>query len=91
MHRSASLVSEVRLIRRHNQPESDEQAACFIKMSIHHFPHPPKRRRGYRPAIVAIVVLALVVVGIVLKNMREQQPASSVPEVSGGTGPAVPR
>jgi hypothetical protein len=60
-------------------------------MSIHHFPHPPKRRRGYRPAIVAIVVLALVVVGIALKNMREELPAPSVPEESAGSGLAVPR
>jgi hypothetical protein len=62
-------------------------------MSIHHFPHPPKRRRGYRPAIVAIVVLGLVVVGIVLKNTREQQTATSLPEETAGepSGLAVPR
>jgi hypothetical protein len=60
-------------------------------MSIHHFPHPPKRRRGYRPAIVELVILALVVVGIVLKNMREEQPAPSVREESAGSGLAVPR
>jgi hypothetical protein len=59
-------------------------------MSIHHFPHPPKRRRGYRPAIVVILVLALVMVGVVLKNMREEQTSTSVPEETAGENSGLP-
>jgi hypothetical protein len=53
-------------------------------MANHERSSPPtgKRRRGYRPAIVLFVVLAAVVIGIVLKNTREQQTATNAPEPS---------
>jgi hypothetical protein len=56
-------------------------------------PETRKRRRGYRPVIVLIAVLVLVVVGIVLKNTREQQTAINAPEQTAGEnpGPAEPK
>jgi len=44
-------------------------------------PSTGKPRHGYRPAIVASVILAAVVIGIVLKfNTREQPTTTTAPE-----------
>jgi hypothetical protein len=41
-----------------------------------------QRSRGYRPAFVLLVALAAVVIGVVLKNTREQQIATNEPGLS---------
>jgi hypothetical protein len=56
-------------------------------------PETRKRGRGYRPAIVLIAALVAVVVGVVLKNIREQQTAINAPEQTTreNPGPADPK
>jgi hypothetical protein len=41
-----------------------------------------QRRHGYPPAFVLLVALAAVVIGVVLKNTREQQIAANEPVLS---------
>jgi hypothetical protein len=53
-----------------------------------------KRRRGYRPAIVLLVLLAAVMIGVILKfSTREQRSAIIAPEQTkqDDSGLAVPR
>lgn len=53
-----------------------------------------KRRRGYRPGVVLLALLAAVLIGVVLKfSTREQRTAIIAPEQTkqGDTGLDVPR
>jgi hypothetical protein len=82
-------------MRRHNQKQRQWDKAVRRRpqqnrMSNHEMPSSSearKRRRGYRPAIVLIAVLVAVVVGVVLKNTREQQAAIDAPEQTRGENP----
>jgi hypothetical protein len=88
-------------MRRHNQKQRQWDKAVRRRpqqnrMSNHETssnPETRKRGRGYRPAIVLIAVLVAVVVGVVLKNTREQQTAINAPEQTTGEnpGPADPK
>jgi hypothetical protein len=88
-------------MRWHNQKQRQWDKAVRRRpqqnrMSNHETSSSPETRtrsRGYRPAIVLIAVLVAVVVGVVLKNAREQQTAINALEQTTGEnpGPADPK